>query len=114
MFLLRKLVVLFACVAAVACLAVSANDVGEYDGEFADFADLMDKAETQRRQLQQTIDDLPGPITAPVGWLSGTICNAMPRTVYQEYMGMPWWAPMGIAQGICSNTITGTVLGMSI
>ena len=73
-------------------------------------AEVAYAADFQHRKLQQ---DIPGVITGPLGWMAGGLCGAIPRGVYTNYLGVPWWAPMGIAQGICSNQLYGGILGMS-
>mmetsp|Transcript_7663 Transcript_7663/g.19654 ORF Transcript_7663/g.19654 Transcript_7663/m.19654 type:complete len:121 (-) Transcript_7663:42-404(-) len=106
---------LAALVAMVAVTAASAARRLETEDATSGMVELMERADTQRRRLQQEgIGDLPAALTAPVGWASGIICNAVPRSMYQDYLGAPWWAPTGILQGICANTVTGGVLGMSI
>ncbi len=106
---------LLAALVALAAVATSAASHSSETDVTSGLVDLMERADTQRRRLQQEgIEGLPIQLTAPVGWVSGVICNAVPQSMYQEYLGAPWWAPMGMVQGICANTVTGGVLGMSI
>ncbi|WZN65565.1 hypothetical protein HKI87_12g71250 [Chloropicon roscoffensis] len=82
--------------------------------ENEDVFGLHQRQEHLRRKLQQETAEAPGWITGPVNAVSGALCTAIPRDMYQEYLGMPWWAPMGVAQGVCSSTFASTLMGGSL
>ncbi|QDZ24175.1 hypothetical protein HOP50_12g67120 [Chloropicon primus] len=75
---------------------------------------LAERHEEARRKLQQVEEEVPGFISAPVNAVAGAVCQAIPRDMYEGMFGMPWWAPMGVAQGICAGSITSSVLGGSL
>lgn len=71
--------------------------------------ELIERRDNQRRKLLQEGGGIGSFLAAPVGLVTGAICGAVPRGVYEERFGLPWWAPLGVAQGICSTTMTGSI-----